>query len=280
MPTRFLIGCFVLLCAAPALAQQRPLSTEDPETIGAGRVLVEGGFDYSRDVGYPVSGLRGHLLRAPTLGVSIGLSSIAELQLDGGLFDRLSVTEQKPAPLSSMLSFSGPTTHSVDDIVIGTKIRVVSEGAARPSFGIRFATKLPNASNESGLGLDTTDFHAAVLAAKTVQSVRIVTNVGVSILGDPTRGDRQNDVVSYGLSFSRALTPKAEIVGELHGRLDTRAGEPPPGTESRSVLRIGSRYTVGSWRGDVGLAMGLTDNDPTIGVTAGFTYVFQGFRVP
>jgi hypothetical protein len=36
----------VLLVPAVALAQQRPLVTEDPETIGAGRVLIEGGVDY------------------------------------------------------------------------------------------------------------------------------------------------------------------------------------------------------------------------------------------
>ena len=179
-----------------------------------------------------------------------------------------------------MLTVSGTTMHSVDDLVIGTKIRMVPEGVGRPAIGIRFATKLPNASNESGLGLDTTDFHATILVAKTVQSVRVVGNAGVSILGDPTRGDRQNDVVTYGVSFARALTTKAEIVGELHGRLDTRAGDPPPGTESRSVLRVGSRYTVGAWRGDVGLALGLTDSEPTVGVTAGFTYVFQGFKIP
>ena len=108
---------------------------------------------------------------------------------------------------------------------------------------MRFATKLPNASNESGLGLDTTDFYASLLVGKTVRSVRIVGNGGVGILGDPTRGDRQNDVVTYGVSFARALTNAAEIVGEVNGRLDTRAGDPPPGTESRGLVRIGARYT-------------------------------------
>ena len=35
----------MFLYAAGAAAQQRPLVTEDPETIGAGLVLLEGGFD-------------------------------------------------------------------------------------------------------------------------------------------------------------------------------------------------------------------------------------------
>jgi hypothetical protein len=269
-----------VVSARSALAQQRPLATEDPETIGAGRILVEAGFDYGRNVRYPASGLEGHLLRMPVLGVSLGLSSIAELQFDGGFYNRLTITGQHPAPLADMLVLDGPTTHSVEDLTIGTKVRMVPEGGVRPSFAVRFATKLPNASNESGLGLDTTDFFASLLTAKTVRSVRVVGNIGVGILGDPTRGDRQNDVVTYGVSMARALSPAAEIVGEWNGRADTREGEPPPGTESRSVFRIGSRYTIGGWRGDVSLTLGLTDRDPTIGVGAGFTYVFTGFKVP
>ena len=86
------------------------------------------------------------------------------------------------------MTATGDTTGDVEDIVIGTKVRLVSEGMRRPAFGFRFATKLPNASNESGLGLDTTDFFASVLAGKTVRSVRIVGNVGLGILGDPVDG--------------------------------------------------------------------------------------------
>jgi hypothetical protein len=165
-------------------------------------------------------------------------------------------------------------------MVIGTKIRVAGETASRPAFGLRFATKLPNASNESGIGLDTTDFFASFLGAKTVRSVRVVGNIGLGILGDPTRGDQQNDVLTYGVSLARALTQQAEVVGELNGRVSTRSGEPPPGTESRAVARFGARYTVGSWRADGALLFGLTSIDPTFGFTAGFTYVFQAFQVP
>ena len=56
---------------------------------------------------------------------------------------------------------------------------------------MRFATRLPNASNESGLGLDTTDFFVSGLFGKTVQSIRFVGNVGLGILADPVRGDRR-----------------------------------------------------------------------------------------
>jgi hypothetical protein len=266
--------------AATASAQQRPLVTEDPETIGTGNVLIEAGFDGQKSVTYPASGLEGNLLRIGTLGLSLGFSSILELQVDGGVYDRLNVTSRIPAPLSDKLDFTGEETHDVDDLYIATKIRVVSEGARRPSFGIRLATKLPTASNESGLGLDTMDFHATTLLAKTVNAVRVVGNLGIGILSDPIEGNRQNDVVLYGLSVARALQQGFEFVGEINGRLNTRDDSIPTGTETRSVIRVGARFTRAAVRVDGGLIFGLTSNDPSFGFTAGVTYVFKGFTLP
>jgi len=269
-----------VLGAGSAVAQQRPLLTEDPETIGAGRVLVEGGVEYDNDAVYPVSGLHGDLFRVPIGGVSIGVSSIAEVQFDQISFSRLSITSRRPAPLSDVVTATGSSTTDAEDLIVGTKIRIAGETGSRPAFGFRFATKLPNAGNESGLGLDTTDFFATVLAGKTTQSVRIVGNVGLGILGDPTNGNRQNDVLLYGVSFARAITNAAEVVGEVHGRANTRGGGPLPGTESRSVVRMGLRYTYGGLRGDAAVLLGATNNDPGVGFTAGFTYVFNAFQVP
>src|SRR5712671_1481671 len=174
----------VALCK-PAAAQQRPLVTEDPEVVGVGRLLIEGGIDIAHGQHYPLSGLEGNLWRVPVVGLSIGISSIAEIQVDGGPFNHLSIAKRKPAPLASLVTAAGNSTHDVEDIVIGAKIRLLSEAAKHPSVGFRFATRLPNASNESGLGLDTTDFSASILGAKTVQSIRVVGNLGLGILADP-----------------------------------------------------------------------------------------------
>jgi hypothetical protein len=157
---------------------------------------------------------------------------------------------------------------------------MISETPARPALSFRFATKLPNASNESGLGLDTTDFFASLLVAKNVQSLRVVGNAGLGILADPTSGNRQNDVLTYGLSLARALTERAEVVGELNGRLNMRSAGAFPGTDSNSALRFGARFTPGSVRFDGGMVVGLTSDGPTFGFTAGLTYVFDAFRVP
>src|SRR4051812_24762432 len=149
----FLFIVVIVLAAGAASAQQRPLVTEDPETIGAGRLLLEGGVEYARDAVYPVSGLRGNLLRFPLVGVSVGVSSIAEIQVDQASFSHLDITSRRPGPLTGLVTATGTSTTDTDDLLIGAKIRIAPEGTTRPAFGFRFATKLPNANNESGLGL-------------------------------------------------------------------------------------------------------------------------------
>jgi len=275
-----LLLSLALLVPSVAFAQQRPLSTEDPETVGAGLILLEGGVDYARDIEYPASGLTGNLWRLPTFGISLGLSSIAELQIDGGFHNRLDITGEVEAPLSDLLTVDGQRTSSVPDMVVGTKIRLVSETMGRPAFGVRLATKLPLAGAATGLGLGTTDFYVSALVGKTVQSVRFVGNVGVGILGDPTRGVNHNNVITYGVSVARAVAVGLEVVGEVTGRAGTGSGEPPPGTESRAIMRVGGRYTRGAGRVDAGFLVGMTALDPSIGFTVGFTYVFNAFRVP
>ena len=270
------VGCWLAascLIAASADAQQRPLLTEDPEAIGEGLILLEAGFDHSWSQPYPVSGLTGDLLRGPLLGLSFGLGPFAEVQIDGISTSRLLINERIDAPLSGMLEVPGDSTRSFDDVVIGTKVKIASEVGWRPAVSLRFATRLPNASNESGLGLDTFDFYQSLLFGKTVQSVRVVGNVGFGILGDPTRGDRQNDVLTYGFSLARAVSPGAEVVGEIDGRVSTRSGTAPPGTDPRGQMTFGVRYTRNAVRFDAGLFTGLTTRDAKLGLTGGLTGV-------
>jgi hypothetical protein len=66
----------------------------------------------------------------------------------------------------------------------------------------------------------------------------------------------------------------------VNGRVSTRSGTPPPGTESRSIVRLGGSITRGTVRIDAGLLFGITSRDPSIGFTAGATWVFKGFTVP
>jgi hypothetical protein len=273
-----LVVSLFAMCPGVARAQQRPLVTEDPETIGAGRVLLEGGIEYGRGAELPVYGLDGNLWHVPAIGVSFGLGWIAELQVDSG-FSRLDVTGRGAGPLSDVLDFDGDSTSAVRDIVLATKVRLLDEKPGRPAIGVRFATKLPNASNETGLGTDMTDFAATVLVAKTVGSLRTVGNVGFAILGDPTRIATQHDPVIYSISMARALTNAAEVVGELEGRW-LPSDSDAPGAENAASLRGGVRYTYRAARLDAALIIGLTDVNPSFGFTTGVTWVFDAFRAP
>jgi hypothetical protein len=276
----FVLAWLVLAAATPSFAQQRPLKTEDPETIGAGRMLIELGMDYNRDVFFPVSGLRGNHFIVPPFGVSMGVSSIAEIQVDAGLYQKLYITEQVPgAPFSHLLQLDTGSTADIDDIHIGAKVKLLGETARRPAIGSWFSTRLPNAGNESGLGKDMQDFASALTIGKTVQSVRVVANIGMLMLGNPTRQAAQDDLLIYSLSVARALSQRAEVVGEFVGRANF-ANIVTPGAEDRGLLRFGTRYTIGTVRFDAGILLGLTPRDPEIGFTGGFTWVFNAIHIP
>ena len=265
-----------VLLSASASAQQRPLLTEDPDPVGDGRMLIEAGIEHTRSQRYSVSGLEGTLLRGPLLGISTGVGSSAELQLDGLSWSRLAIHDRFDSPLSSIVTAQGETTSSVEDLVLGTKVRLMRETNNRPSLGLRFATKLPNAGNEKGLGLDTMDFFQSLLVGKSVASTRFVGNVGMAILSDPTRGDRQNDVLTYGFSVVQSFTSFA-IAGDVNGWVSTRAGVPPPGTETRGTASIGVRYPVGQVRFDAGVFAGVTEEDERTGIKGGLTWTFDSF---
>ncbi len=270
----------MLAMAGTAAAQQRPLVTEDPRTVGGGQILVKTGVDWMRAVSFPVSGLRGDLVSGPTIGISVGVGPIAEIQIDGSPYRQLTITERGPAPLSPSLKVDGTTTSAVDDVVIATKLRLLNERGARPSVGLRFATRLPNASNESGLGQDTTDFYMSVLVGKTIGRVRWVGNTGLAIVGDPIVAARQEDLLTVGMSLAAALGRGVELVTEYNGRMNLAASSPVPGTENRGVARAGLRVTRGALRLDAAALFGATSADLDLGATAGLTWTFRAFSMP
>src|SRR5688572_17581764 len=78
------LRCVIFWCAlcmnvsGTAYAQQRPLVTEDPETIGLGRTLLEGGFSVDTDQAFPANAIEGNVARFASFGVSVGVSPVVE----------------------------------------------------------------------------------------------------------------------------------------------------------------------------------------------------------
>ena len=257
---------------ARADAQQRPLVTQDPEVIGDGRLLVESGVETGANIWYPVSGLTGDRVALP-IGVSFGLGTVTELQIDGG-YQWLAIDRRDVVPFDFRVR-PGTRTSDVIDVTVAMKVRVFGEGARRPAVGVRFATELPNASNESGLGLDTLNFIATILGGKTVGAVRVVGNAGVALLTDVLQGSVQRDAFVGGVSVAYALRPSLDVVGELAGRRVPFSDQPPIGAEPRGHVRAAVRYMRGAWRGDAGVILGTTRQDPDIGLAVGLTWIGQ-----
>jgi hypothetical protein len=268
---RVVITC-LLVAAAPfgAYAQQRPLATEDPEVIGHGRVLVEAGVESGSNVKYPVSGLTGDRWALP-VGLSLGFGSSVELQIDTG-YQWLDIEHRDLAPLDGRVR-AGSSTSDVIDTVVATKIRVLAEGRRRPAIGLRLAAELPNASNESGMGLDTLNFGGALLVAKSFGGTRVAANAGAVVLSDVLQGSLQHDAFTGNVSVVQRLTPGVDVAGEFWMRKVLFADVPPIGAEPRGQFRAAARYTRGAWRFDGGVIIGATRQDPDFGISAGVTWV-------
>ncbi|MFN2382908.1 MAG: hypothetical protein ABR559_01435 [Gemmatimonadota bacterium] len=270
----FAAGALLALITVAPARGQRPLRTEDPEPLPAGQVAIEAGAGYEWDRGYPASGLRGDLVRLIRVGFRAGLGGLAEFQGESG-YNRLRIEGQDPdALLAGELRLKGDTTGDIEDPVIATKIRLREETALTPAVALRVATRLPSAGNDSGLGLDTFDFHLQLLAGKSLGATRLVGNFGLGVLAVPERGDRQNDVLLYGASLARPVGAALTLVGEVNGRVDVSGGA-PIGTEDRGEARLGARWARGRVQLDGVLLAGLYEPDPDVGVELGATYFLQ-----
>ena len=278
------IALFILCaCAArgpaPLVAQgaghptQRPLDTVDPALAAPGWVVVETGTSFFHDREIPAVGLSGDVLRVPDLTLRLSLGRRVELRVDTG-YEVLLVRERRDGPLAAELDYDGQSSSDIRDPVVATLVRVRDETSGGPALGVRIATRLPVASNQSGLGLDTTDFFVSLLAAKDAGPNRWVANLGLGILEVPTAVTSQNDVVTYGVSVSRRVGERVALVAGVDGHVDP-SGQVHPGTEDTAVLRFGTRVGRGLSTFDAAILVGLAEVDSPVAFTLGVTRAFR-----
>ena len=266
-------GAVGLRAQPPPHAAQRPLATVDPALAAPGWVVVETGTSFFHDREIPSVGLRGDVLRVPELTLRLSVGRRVELRVDTG-YEILLVRERREGPLSAELDYDGESSSDIRDPVVATLVRLRDETAEGPALGVRIATRLPVASNESGLGLDTTDFFASVLAAKDAGPYRWIANVGLGILGVPTAETSQNDVVTYGFSLSRWVGKRVALVAGVDGQVDP-SGQIRPGTEDTAILRFGTRIGSAASTIDASILLGLAEVDSPVAFTIGLTRAFR-----
>ena len=114
-----------------------------------------------------------------------------------------------------------------------------------------------------------------------MQSLRLVGNIGARHPGDPTEGHRQNDVLTYGVSFARALTRQRNSSARSTAASNLRSAVPCRAPRAADCSSSAAATPLhGPLRFDAAVVFGLTEIDPPFGFTGGFTYVFNAFTVP
>jgi hypothetical protein len=261
-----------LLLLHPAQAQQRPLLTDNAELLPVGMVRTQLGVDLLQNQRYSLSGLEGDLSRIGVASVQVGVGEYAEFQLSGVVRDFLAVSKRTTPYIPP--DFAGNSTSDFGDISLATKLRLAPEKGKRPALAFKFAVELPNASNESGLGIDETRFYAGILASKHFGRTEFLGSLGFAILPSPLEPNTQTDPLTYGVAILVPVHPKVKLVAEINGR----QGPEQIGNENHSQVRAGIQISVGGLRWDLAGIAGLKPYDPDSGVTLGLTWDFQAFH--
>lgn len=267
----------VLLVSLPLSAQNRPLRTVDAETVPAGTMRVQVGFDFLQDVDFPLSGLSGDMTSVGVLQIRMGVGKIAEVQLEGAVHHFLNVKNQVGAFVTPVLT--GPnSTHDVGDFSLATKIRLLTETKTRPAVAFRFGFQMPNSNQARGMGSNTSNVFAEFILQKHFGKLNLMGNAGVNIMQAPAALFTQNDVLTFGAGFSYAAHRRMNVVGEVAGHQNTRKPSLNlVGTESRSQGRFGLQILAGGFQWDVAGIAGISKSSPRAGFTFGISRDFRWF---
>jgi hypothetical protein len=280
VPCRIFIAVFfVIACLAiAASAQQRPLLTDDIDITPQGAFELGVGVDFYQNAKFPLSGLRGDLTRVGDIRLKTGISKTVELQIEGTLQNYLAINSQSPSAIP--LSITGNSTNDFDDFTMSTKVKLFSETRNLPAVGLKFGFQMPNTDQAKGIGTNQINIFSKIIVQKRFGKragrtplANIYGNLGLGIMNAPLANFTQNDVLLYGLAGAFRLNDRINIVGEVNGRLNTRSGDAPIGTESVSQFRVGTQIRASGLRFDTAAMFGLTKYSPRTGIIFGVTYV-------
>lgn len=261
-----------------AVAQQRPLLTDDIDTTPPGSIQIAAGTDFFQNQRFPLSGLKGDLTRLGDIRIRTGYASNVEVQIEGVIQNYLSIDSQNPEPLIP-LNLNGNSTNDFGDIRTSVKIRLKNETKNLPAIGYKFGYQLPNSDQAKGIGTNQINIFSKVILQKTFgkqkdkdPKLKVFGNLGLGIMTAPLDRFTQNDVILYGLAGIYRINDNINLASEVNGHVSTRSGNAPIGTESQGQFRFGAQIKASGLRFDTAVIKGLTQNSPNTGLTFGVTY--------
>lgn len=284
---RLLLTLSIILCLGiSAFAQQRPLLTEDVDITPEGTIEVAAGVDFLQNVKFPLSGLKGDLTRVGDIRVRTGFAGNVELQIEGTIQNFLAINSQTtPSPIP--LNVVGNSTNDFDDFIVSAKVKLRNETGNLPAVGLKFGFQMPNTDQAKGIGTNQINIFTKILLQKRfgrtpgkTPRVNVFGNLGLAIMTAPLERFTQNDLLLYGLAGIFKVNDRINIVSEVNGRMNTRSGAAPLGTESVGQFRIGTQIRASNLRFDTAAIFGLTKFSPRTGITFGVTYQSPNIFTP
>src|SRR5258707_9453602 len=257
------VMCFV---SSGLRAQDRPLRTVDAETVPAGTLRTEIGFDFLQDVGFPLSGLRGDETSVGVVDLRMGVGKIVEVEVEGALQNFLDVKSQGTSFVPNLSLTGVNSTHDTGDFTLATKIRLLKNEGKRPGIAFKFGFIMPNSNQARGIGTNTTNVFALIALEEQIRKLSVFGNLGVEILQAPNALFTQNDVLMYGAAFSYPILRNVDLVGEVNGLYSSRSiNDALIGTQSTGQARVGLQITVGGFTWDLAVVHGLNSYDTSSG---------------
>ena len=264
--------------ALVAVAQQRPLMTDDIDITPQGAFELGAGVDFYQNAKFPLSGIKGDLTRVGDIRLKTGMSSNVELQIEGTLQNFLAINSQGPSHIP--LTVTGNSSNDFDDFTISAKVKFLNETKNLPAVGMKFGFQMPNTDQAKGIGTNQINIFSKIIVQKRFGKragrtplANIYGNLGLGIMNAPLANFTQNDVLLYGLAGIFRVNDRINLVSEVNGRLNTRSGAAPVGTESIGQFRVGTQIKASGLRFDTAALFGITKNSPRTGIIFGVTYV-------
>ena len=244
----------LLLAAPPALAETRPLLTEEATSAPSGTLLLEAGGAWIQAEPNFLTGRVRDRYDAPELRLVFSPSDNVELDVEW--VGRVGV--QRDPDFGSVSDWG--------DVSLRAKLRFRDLGHGKPAFGARFGVTLPETSFGNGLGPNTLRMSAQLLiTAPLGGSARLHLNAGLALQDEVLRPHEQRDFLAFGAALEAPVGKRVTALAEIAGR----AGKGMPGAEQRIEARGGVRVAFGRLRWDAAIRRGLSDAVGQWGFTAG-----------
>lgn len=283
---RLVIGLFLFLATNLALlAQQRPLLTDDVDITPPGSLEISAGVDFFQSAKFPLSGINGDLTRVGDIRIRTGFASNVELQIEGVIQNYVAINSRSPSAVP--LTVTGNSTNDFDDYTVSAKVKLRNETRLLPALGLKFGYQMPNTDQARGIGTNQINIFTKILLQKKFGKLvgrtpkfNLMGNLGLQIMTAPIERFTQNDLFLYGLAGIYRLTDHVNVASEVNGRLNTRGGTAPLGTESVGQFRVGTQIRASGLRFDAAAAFGLTKFSPRTGVIFGVTYQTPNIFTP